>query len=270
MSVFVTNSAQVVIDNGFDLTYARIGYENPARTGTLSASTAAAGFPAASAQNDNTWERWKPTALPATWRIDMGAARFIDYFGIAAHDLKASGCTVRAQYSTDDAAWSNASDIATPLTEEAIMLLFPKVSARYWRLLVAGAAVMPSIGVIFMGSVLTMMRPIYRGITPLGLGRSAVIRPQSSERGQFLGRSVIRSGLVFEANWQNLTPAWYRATFDPFVLAARANALFLAWRPGTFADDVAYGWTDGDITPTISGPKSFMSVGLKMLGAHGL
>lgn len=264
----------VVIQAGFSptrpLTHARIGHATITRTGTLVASGDQAGFEADAALNPLTYEFWKPDALPGTWRIDAGAAVSVDYVGIAAHTLGTDGATVKPQWSDDDAAWNDVTSLSahSPTDDSPVLFLFAAESHRYWRIHVSGSTI-PSVGVVFIGAALAMERPLYGGHTPLDLSRRTVIRPQKSERGQFLGRSIVRSGFGNDIAWQNLTPTFYRTEFEPFVADAVSFPFFLAWRPSTFPESVGYVWTGQDIAPSNMGVgKGLMQVsfGLEGLG----
>ncbi len=262
----------VVIQSAFSpsrpLTHARIGHATITRTGTLSASGEQVGFDADSALNSLTYEFWKPDALPATWRIDAGSAVSVDYIGIAAHTFFTEGASVKPQWSDNDSAWNDITGISThtPTDDGPILFLFASESHRYWRIEVTGTTI-PSIGVVFIGVVLAMLRPIYGGHSPLDLSRTTVIRPQTSERGQFLGRSIVRSGFHADYSWANLTPAFYRSEFELFVADALQFPFFLAWRPVTFIESVGYVWTGQDITPTNMGTgKGLMQVSISVSG----
>jgi len=262
----------VVIQTGFapsrPLTHARIGHSTITRTGTLSASGEEAGFEADAAKNEMTYEFWRPDALPATWRIDAGAAVSVDYVGIAAHTLGFDGASVKPQWSNDDSAWNDVTDVSAhaPADDSPILFLFAAESHRYWRIEITGSTV-PSVGVVYIGAALAMPRPIYGGHSPLDLSRNTVIRPQRSERGQFLGRSIVRSGFSTDFSWQHLTPEFYRDEFDVFVEDARRFPFFLAWRPSTFPESVGYVWTGQDISPSNMGVgKGLMQVSLAVEG----
>jgi hypothetical protein len=256
----------VVIQDAFDpavpLTHSRIGIDNIARTGTVSASSEAAGFPAIAAANPLTYEFWKPTAFPAWWRVDAGAAVTVDYVGIAAHNLGTIGSTVEVQSSDDNSTWTTV-DSHTPTSDSPIMFLFAPVSARYWRITVAGEAV---IGAVYIGKVIEMQRAAYAGINPIDLSRRTVIRPNVSENGQWLGRSIIRQGNATSVTFRHLTFDWYKVNFDTFVKAARQYPFFFAWRPDAYPDSVGYVWTDTDIVPTTMGIRKFLEVGISMEG----
>lgn len=261
MSVHVTNSSTVESETE-PLTHARILYQNIARDADLAVSSEADDYPGVAAQNDNTFEAWKATAVPATWRIDRGTGELP--FNACGVYGDFNGCSLRVQYSDNDVDWSNASDLATP-TGRAALLLFPQQTAEYVRLLVSGA--IPTLAHIRFGMALAMQRAVYRGLTPITMGRQTVVRPNVSERGQWLGRSVIRSGLRASIQWERLTADWVRDNFDPFIEDAREHPFFIAWRPETFPNEVAYVAVDQDIRPQNTGPRNFMSVGFEMMGA---
>lgn len=248
----------VVIQSAFSptrpLTHARIGHASITRTGELAASGDQAGFEADAAVNPLTYESWKPDALPATWRIDAGEAVTVDYVGIAAHTLGTDGATVIPQESDDDSAWSDVTGISahSPSDDGPILFLFAGESHRYWRIRITGSTI-PSVGVVFIGASLAMERPFYGGHSPLDLSRRTVMRPQKSERGQFLGRAIVRGGFGTDVAWQHLTPTFIRDEFDLFVEEAKRYPFFFAWRPSTFPESVGYVWTGQDIQPSNMG-----------------
>jgi len=257
----------VVIQDSFDpavpLTHSRIGIDNIARTGTVDASSEAAGFPAIAAANPLTYEFWKPTSVPAWWRVDAGVSVTVDYVGIASHNLATAGSSVTVQRSDDNDTWVDVVT-TTPTDNSPIMFLFDGVSARYWRVVVTGNN--PTISVINIGKVLEMQRACFAGISPIEFTRSTTIRPNVSEGGQWLGRSVIREGSATSVSFRHLTYDWYRDNFDPFVEQARSYPFFFAWRPDAYQRSVGYVWTRGDIAPTTMGIKSYLQVGFDMEG----
>lgn len=87
----------------------RIGYQT--WTFDLDPSAVTASSEGASAPKDaplrpDTAEYWQPAGLPATWVLDLGASRSVDYIGIAGHTLGTNGCGLSAAAgdSTDFAA----------------------------------------------------------------------------------------------------------------------------------------------------------------------
>lgn len=249
----------------FPLTHACIGYRTICTADNVVASSQAAGCPAEDAVNVFTNEYWKPDVMPATWTVDAGTAVDADYIGIAAHTLGSSGTTVTIESSTDGEAWIERFNFQ-PADNTPIMLVFDKAAVRYWRLSVAGATA-PRIGVIYIGEMLQMQRPIYGGHTPLTLSRNTTIYNQFTEAGQFTARSITRQGVSTSYAWKNLEAAWVRQYLDPFIKAARTTPFFIAWRPQDFPDEVGYVWTVSDVKPSNSGTRDLMDVSMDVAGA---
>jgi len=249
------------------LNNARIGWNTITRTGTPSASSSANNSLVLAPANGLTYQFWQPVSLPAWWQIDNGSPIEIDYVGIAAHEFGSNGNLIEIQYSDDEDTWTTVAD-ANPNDNRPLMFLFEAVTARYWRVLIdSGTA--PRVGVIYVGKVLQMQRAIYGGHSPITLSRDTEIRPNTSEGGQWLGRSIIRDGVSTSFNWSNLKAAWYRSNFDPFVKSARRFPFFIAWRPLKYPNEIGYVWTSGDITPQNSGTKDYMDVSLPVSGLAG-
>jgi hypothetical protein len=256
----------VVIEPGFDpiipLSHSRIGIDNIVRGGTVTASSAVAGFPASAAANPLTYEFWRPETLPATWKVDAGSAKEVDYVGVASHNL-AEGDTVTVEYSLDDSTWEEVIS-HSPTTNAPIMFLFVPITARYWRLNISGTS--PSIGVIYIGKALEMQRACFAGLSPINFSRDSIIRPNRSEGGQWLGRSLIREGSSMSVSFRHLDYDWYADNFDPFVEQAREYPFFFAWRPDDYPETVGYVWTSQDITPSTMGIRNLLEVGFDMQG----
>ena len=264
MSVVISSSL-VVSDTAplvQPLNHARIGYDKAVWT-SLTASDSTAGFPASAIDNELTYSAWKPLSLPATITGVMSTAKDIDYVGIAAHTLGTDATQLLIEY-YDGASWIELKDMI-PANNSPIMILFGLVSAEQVRITLSGT-VLSTIGVLYVGKVLDMQRGIYAGHTPITLNRVSVMRPNASERGQWLGRSLIRSGSSGSWSWSNLKAAWYRSYFDPFVEHARTKPFFIAWRPETYPDEIAYCWTSKDISPSNNGKKDFMDVSFSAEG----
>lgn len=255
----------VIIQSGYsptpELTHARIGYESIAYGKTPTASSAASGYPAIAATYPTTYEYWQPNTVPATWAIDNAVPVACDFVGLVG-DF--NGGTVDVQYSDDGSSWTT--QVSGQITGRVTMFLFESVTARYWRIQVTNQ--IPSVSVVYIGKALAMQRRIYQGHSPLTLSRNTELTNNISEGGQYLGRSIVRQGVATDAAWSHLKADWYRSNFDPFVQSARTLPFFFAWRPSQFPQELGFVWTDGDVQPTNSGPKDYMSVSLNMRGIY--
>lgn len=262
MSVFI----QPGLSPATPLTHARIGWQNIVRPNNVTGTAGLTGLPITALANPLTYDRYRPSSSPTQIVVDAGTPVTVDYIGIAAHTL--AGTTVTFASSDDDVTYTTRLTMAIT-NNDPIMGLITPVQARYWRISVTWSQ-SPFIGVLYIGKVLEMQRAIYQGHTPGNLSRVTEIRPNISEQGQWLGRSIVRKGYQTQYDWSNLKADWYRANFDPFVESARANPFFIAWRPETFPNEVLYAWTGNDIAPSNSGPKDFMSVSLGVEAYDGI
>jgi hypothetical protein len=145
------------------------------------------------------------------------------------------------------------------------MFLFEPIVARYWRISLIGSVV-PSIGVVYMGVTLDMERPCFSGVNPINLSRRTIVRPNRSENGLWLGRSITRQGSQTSVTYNNLNYSWYLNNFDPFVDLARRFPFFFAWRPEGYPDSIGYVWTSSDITPSTQGVRDLVSVSMTLEG----
>ena len=248
------------------LRHSRIGHKTWTRErapSDVTASSEDSGFPADAPLRPDTYERWRPSSTSSTWEIDLKTARPVSYVGIGAHTIGTSGAAITVEYSDDAYTWDEFGEFS-PSDNTAIMFLAEEVEARYWRLSLEGGA--PEIGVIYIGPVLAMQRPIYGGHSPITLSRQTTIRTIRSRSGQFLGQDFRRRGYQTSVSFSNLEPAWLRREFDPFIEDARIYPYFFAWRPTTYPREVAYVWTADDIVPQNSGTRELMDVSWDMVG----
>ena len=255
------------------LTHARIGYHNYLASllpAAVSASSARSGFPADAILRPDTAEAWSPSALPATITIDLGAAKAFDYVGVLG-DFGSTGCAVEVDYDTgevdtgDDQIFEAFSSGINPADDAPLLFLDDQAISRHVRLTITGDD-LPQIAVVYVGLVLKMQRAIYAGHGPINLSRRTVLQAAMSRGGQFLGQSFRAHGVEGQLAFQNLTAAWYRENFDPFVKHARQLPYFVAWRPATFPREVVYGWTLDDIRPQNIGRRDLMSVAFPVQG----
>jgi hypothetical protein len=122
------------------------------------------------------------------------------------------------------------------------------------------------IAVVYCGLLLVMERGLYDGHTPLTYARKVEVTNGRSERGQFLGRIVTGESLASAAAFTLLTPAWFRASMDPFLIAAKERPFFFAWRPQTYPREVGYAWLVNDPVPVNTPPSKLISIELQMGG----
>lgn len=256
MPIFISQDVDEVVNEPL------IGWHDLLHMGSVANIDAPSDAPRRNALNGLTYNYWRLGTGTQTLEVSLGGSQPVDYVGIAAHTLGSAGRRVRVQRGTSNAhseAWF------APSTDAPLMIYFPQASGSSWRVQVE-AGPEAYIGVVYLGRALRMKRRIYGGHTPANLSRQTDILPQRSVNGAFLGRSVIRRGIATTYAFNNLPADWYREHFDPFVQSALERPFFIAWRPDDHPDECVYAWTTGDIAPTNTGTRDFMSVSFGVEG----
>jgi hypothetical protein len=258
-----------------------IGYDNKKSIAT--ASSQRVGYQAANVNNELTYSFWRPIANPSWIELTFSKAETIDYVAIAAHTLNGNTLTLQG-YSANK--WQELLQITTqfnpdlfipfygvtvtdintlaPSDTRPIIFAFEPLVCSKIRIQITGGN-LPFIGVIFAGKSLKI-HEIYGGVTPITMNRTTVKRTNESERGQWLGTTIIRTGLEGDFNFHYLEADWVRTNLDPFILHARTKPFFIAWRPKTFPLETAYVYSPKDIAPENMGKANFMSFSLKVKG----
>lgn len=260
MSIFIPGG-YALPGGAYPLTHARIIHaRNWLAGGVVTASTTGTDYFADGPKNSLTYERWKPSAVPATWQYDHGGAASVDSCGIAGHTL--SGCVVAVEYWTGSA-WVEV--VRGTITDNGpILFIFAPVAAQVWRLnILSGTA--PEIGVIRFALALQMPRPFYGGHTPVDYGRQVVLRSNLTETGEFVGRTRQSVMLATTCAWSNIPEAWIIANWPAMQRAIETEAFFIAWRPAD-SQMVAFAQTDQVPQPQTMGLRDFYQVELTLRG----
>ena len=242
-------------------------YTREAVPGDVSVSSETTNGPADAPLRPDTYEGWVPTSVPATWRIDLGTARNINYVGIAGHTIGQSGGAVIVEYSTNDSDWTEFLPEIAPADNTPIVFAVESFDfARYWRIRITSGSA-PKIGVIYVGRYLALQRPVrYAGHSPVTMSRTIERSTAETRGGEFVGSSLRRQGMETSYNVHNLKPDWYREEFDRFAVSALRYPYFIAWRPVDYPSEVGFGWTRDAIVPDNSGVRGLIDVSWNFQG----
>ena len=239
--------------SNFPLNYARIGYDNALINGLGTATSDNVG--SANMLTPSTYDKWRPTAnAEATL---TGTSQLCNYVGIAAHNLGSEVVSLVVEVNNGGGNTTVYSQLVT--SDKAIYIRFAEAMYSSVVLTFSGST-NAEIGVVFLGLELEMMRPTYAGHTPALLSATDKMTPQMSDGGQFLGKQIVRQGYGTSADFQHLTYEWYESQFQPFVLHAKTRPYFWAWNLSEHPDDVVYGWTNDNISPTLMGIRNWLEV----------
>jgi hypothetical protein len=258
---------------GEPLVNPRIGYHTHTRDDDVivTASTETEAGPKEMPLEPSTHGYWQGSAMPATWTIDLGATRSIDYLGIAEHTIGTEGAAVTVETSMGDTEgsppvqiWTALGGEVSPGDDAPLLFLDDARNARFVRITLTGDFA-PKLGVVYTGLTLAMQRPPEMGYEPITLSRQTELHGSMSRGGQFLGQAVKKYGVQSPISFTRLEHDWYRENFDPFVKSARQFPYFFAWRPEDYPEEIAFVWTMEDIKPSYSEWDRF-SVAWNMVG----
>lgn len=236
-----------------------IGWNSACLRGAIAVSSEADGYFGSNAKNPNTYNYWRPTALPATFELTVPVAEEINYCGIAAHNLGSTQCTVNFQV-FKDGAWVTLS-AQSPSDDSVILFLTGTETVTQARLHISGLLA-PTIGHIAFGKALELPRRTYQGYTPIDMAQQSVFDVNVTRLGHVAGRSIRYGNTSNQFTVQNIPESWVRANFMDFMKEAVLRPFYLAERPQDYPDAVDYMNTASDIRPVRTGPKNFMSITL--------
>lgn len=225
-----------------------IAWQNRVTSANVTATSELISAPITNVSNPATAFGWHAeTTATQTITITLDGQE-IDFVGIAKHNLNQIGLTVDVRLNGVSVLFSS------NFTEQAILFVLNTASPSTVEIVISGATVAPKIAVVYVGKAMKLERNIYVGHTPMNYGRNRSAINGVSENGQYLGEIVVRESRQTSVQLQNLTPAWYRSTLDPFFAAKPRQPCFFAWRPASYPDEVSYCWIEGD--PTVSNQRS--------------
>ena len=229
-----------------------ICYENLLESGVV------VGNPVANAANAYDWltfDSWTTNAVAGTLTLTLAGSAPADYFAFYSQDLFDNGGQIKLEYNQGGAGWNDVPGTTViPGDNKPVVVFFDRISADQWRVSIACTTAC-ELGVVSFGLRMQLERGAYIGFTPPRFARRDKMLNAGSQDGHYLGRSLIRTGIVGTLSLDKLRAAWTRDTLDAFLLHARRKGWFLVWNPDRRPDEVAYCWTTSISQPSNTGPK---------------
>jgi hypothetical protein len=236
-----------------------------------SANVTGAGEGAAALSTPTTYDYWQATS-GTSWSIQQvagsspssigGVSQQITAVGIAGHNLGTVGATVSISI--------NGNVVATrqPTSDAPLLVLFDVVVSDRVTVdvTISSGAPMPRIATIAFGEALVFERSVYGGHSPFTLNENQTVLSNRSEGGQFLGASVVRRGFGGALSINHLRAAWVREFMPAFIQGTESMPFFLAWRPETYPDEVAYCYHTAAVSLSNMGMRDYMAVSLSVEG----
>lgn len=207
-------------------------------TGTVTASTEAAGFEGVNANNALTWTYWKPTAVPATWQLAFTSTD-VSYCAIAAHNIGSVGATVQVQEYDGISAYTAVAS-HTPTDDSPIVFLFDARATDRIRIRVTNA--IATIGVIWFGPILELPRKCqWIGSLPFNEAITSVYAQNVSDGGHVLETFATRKAGNCQMEVQNVGETWAAANIPALQSHMSGLPIFMADRPSLYPKSVVFG-----------------------------
>jgi len=278
--MIVTSQALVLSPVGESLVTPIIGYENIVTATAITATSEDADHPASNLATPSTALRWvaeqegSPLGPPAadqylTLTIDQ--VDDVDYLAVAVHNLGSGQNTVSVEGSSGGSPeWFELVQESIQPNDDPIVFRFTPQSLTGIRLRIqpsqATTPTTPYVAVMYVGKLLVLERGTHAEHIPINLGRKTRVMSGMSETGNFLGRVVLSKSRATSFSLKLLRATWYRANFDPFVVAATELPFFFAWKPTEFPSDVGYCVLTNDLQPTRDFATGRFSITIQMSG----
>ena len=227
-------------------------------TGTVTASSEASGYPASRADNVFTYAGWKPTAVPATWEIDLGGAEETDYCGIVG---QYNGASIAVQYY--DGSWNTITE-KIPKDDEPVVFLYEKKYGSKLRLYITGQ--IPIISVIKFGISSAVDRGMQTGFGPGSWNRQNEYVTKFSEGGQVIGRTKKRRGTKQKIMIPDIPESWADDNWDTLRENLENESVFFIWDPTNHPSHIIYGMTDKDPRLTYSRYGGYLNLDMELAG----
>lgn len=211
-------------------------------------------------------DKWRATAGgQQIVTVQTGSVEPVNYFGIAASDLFQQGGSVRLEYSTDGISWISSSGDISPGNSKPLLVVVPDLEVGFYRLVFNSTGAL-NIGVISIGELTLIPRPLSAPFAPPGLNLIQQRVARFSETGNLIGMSVVSEGADANINIGLVDPTFPRgADWQQFVTDSATYPFFFATRE--VSDEVIYGAVTGSRAPSASwDTRNTMQVSFKMNG----
>lgn len=243
-------------------------FDNLFLQGTTTVTSETADGPKQNATNEGTYNFWQPSALPATYQVDLGSAMAADSLAIVAHNLGSNGTTAVVSSSDNGSSWTVRATYL-PTDDKTHMLMWRAVSARYWRVVFTGGSGSLVVGVLMLGARLVFPGGVRPPYSPLWLSQNVELLVSQTMSGQFVTNREIRRGANTNINLVAFERDFVEEDLLPFKNHYDSGKAFIwAAGPCVFDKDVSYAWrqSGAEMKPTFDETGNWMSVTMSVEG----
>lgn len=259
----------VVIETDFvgidyNLNHPRIAWRRAG--GAVTASSSADGFAAVNAGTPRTDTAWRPTGATGTWTITPASSDGVSYLGVAGHDFGTQAATVKVQVDIGAGFVDVPGCEVSPDDNEPLLFLFEARDCDAVRLSITAADAPPTVAVIAAGLVSEWPRFATWIGTPITESEQISFANNSSDTGNWLGRTKTADGLSFDVQIDNLPESYRQGEFKEFKAHANGDVatFFVATRPYDYPDEVSYAWVTDTLRMSREIPNRRVSGSVRM------
>ena len=260
----IVRAQNLVLPGATDVNAPMFGIDSIVTDGLITV-TATANYPKSNLANPATFLKWQNSAATATNMTLAVTTGYINYVGVAAHNLGTIGAAITIQGDSGDG-YVDLTTVVTPPNDQPLIFLFTRHQYVGIRLVLGAGSAAHEMAVLYVGDKLLSQRNIYVGHNPITLNPRLNVVNGRSENGQFLGRIIVGERRETSVELSELSPMWVRGNLMPFLTAAKARPFFFAWRPANYSTEVGFCWLTSDPVVTNSRANGMMSTTLNMAG----
>lgn len=249
-------------------------WDNLVTASNIEATTEDVSHPASNLANPATHLYWEGGVNTGDeyLTVTFGASQDVSGLGIASHNFGSANIVVSVEGCAD---LSESPQVWTELVEERmraddapLLFLWESQTLAAVRVRLQPGDEVPRAAVLSTGPMLLLERSVRIDVdhTPITMGRATKVINGRSESGNFLGRILINEFRQSGADFDHFTPDWYRANFDPFIVASKQLPFFYAWTPTEYPLEVGYVWMMEDPRPEVDTVTRRIGISLKYQG----
>ncbi|MBT9168563.1 MAG: hypothetical protein DDT19_01910 [Syntrophomonadaceae bacterium] len=232
-------------------------FDNRFNDGTPTATSTAAGFSVLNIRDGKTYTYWRAAHAGTNFiTVDCGVARSAGCIAIVGHNLGTASAMVTVETSNDNITWIGRANFAPPSDRAFFRLLPAEVTARFWRIRIDTASVIPFIAVAMIGRGTTLPSP---PDTPFVPYRESIEAESSiGKTGQILGSVIRFRPIQISARFSNVPRLWIAGAFMHFWnYASFLRPFFWVWDAGAFPNMIFYVTIDNEFS--LEMPVSILS-----------
>ncbi|MBT9169442.1 MAG: hypothetical protein DDT19_02802 [Syntrophomonadaceae bacterium] len=244
-------------------------FDNRFLDGTPTATSTAAGFSVLNIRDGKTYTYWRAAHAGTNFiTVDCGVARAVSTFAVIGHNLASASATVSVESSADNITWTVRLAGFTPSSDKAFLRIVNWAIARFWRIRIVTATVIPFIAVAVIGSRTEF--PFPPDVPYIPYRESIEAETSIGKTGHILGSVIRFKPIEITARFSNLPREWVMNYFIFFWNSHISNLrpFFWAWNIGVYPDMIFY--VTVDKTASFETPMSVLpfidSIELNMRG----